>query len=276
MERCRDQLRLHHFHAALALLVGLAIYGLSAAGAVASTVRLVSYRRWSAKLARSHAQRAMEKERVRIAQNMHDEIGSKLTKISFLSERARHELRDHSSAADKIESIAVTSRELLRSLDEIVWAVNPRNDHLEHLAAYLGQYAVEYLQNTSLECELHIPRELPDEPLSAEVRHNLFLAFEESLTNALKHARATLLRIEMKVEPARFKIAITDNGCGFTPPAAASGAPEAPAPKKRGGNGLGNLKQRLGNLGGECIIDSKPGKGATVTLSIPISKGKKA
>ena len=156
-------------------------------------------------------------------------------------------------------------------MDEIVWAVNPHNDTLEHLAAYLGHYATEYLQNTAVECELHIPQGLPHHPLSAEARHNLFLAFEEALNNALKHGRASRIRVDMRAEPGQFEISVEDNGCGFDVEAITSAKPgPASLRKKRVGNGLQNLQQRLADVGGECSIRSRPGQGATVTLTVPL------
>ncbi len=249
----------------------LAIYVLMAVILVAGTARLVSHRRLRRRLAVLAQQQAMERERMRIAQDMHDEIGSKLTKISFMSERARGELQGQEPVARKLNSIASTSRDLLQSLDEIVWAVNPHNDTLEHLAAYLGHYATEYLQNTSVECELHIPQGLPHHPLSAEARHNLFLAFEESLNNALKHGRASRIRVEMRAEPGLFEINVEDNGCGFDVAAVASAKhdPTAPA-EKRTGNGMQNLRQRLADVGGQCSIRSPPGQGTMVTLTVPL------
>ena len=176
--------------------------------------------------------------------------------------------------AGKLDAIADTSRELLQSLDEIVWAVNPHNDTLEHLAAYLGQYVTEYLQNTAVECELHIPRSLPDRPLSAEIRHNLFLAFEEVLNNALKHGRASRVRVEMAAGPSRFEITVADNGCGFDAAAAERTAASGAADRtKRGGNGLRNMRKRLDEIGGQSAISSRPGGGATVTLSVPLGAG---
>jgi signal transduction histidine kinase len=252
----------------------LALYGATAAGAVAGTVRWVSYRRLRRHLAKLAQEQAMQRERMRIAQDMHDEIGSKLTKISFISERAKGELQAGASVAGKLDAIADTSRDLLQSLDEIVWAVNPHNDTLEHLAAYLGQYVTEYLQNTAVECELHIPQDLPHQPLSAETRHNLFLAFEEVVNNALKHGHASHLRVAMASGHSRFEITVTDNGGGFdaaaTERAAAAGAANR---TKRGGNGLWNVRQRLADVGGQCTISSRPGQGATVSLSVPLNGG---
>jgi signal transduction histidine kinase len=161
-------------------------------------------------------------------------------------------------------------------LDEIVWAVNPHNDTLEHLAAYLGHYATEYLQNTELECELHIPQGLPHHPLSAEARHNLFLAFEESLNNALKHGRASRIRVDMRAEPGLFEINVEDNGCGFDVEAVTSAKhdPTVPA-EKRIGNGMLNLQQRLADVGGQCSIRSQPGQGTTVTLTVPLGTARR-
>jgi signal transduction histidine kinase len=250
----------------------LGLYGCAVVGMVAGTARLVSYRRLRWRLARLAQEQAMQRERMRIAQDMHDEIGSKLTRISFMSELAKGQLQGQEPVAVKLDAIAHTSRDLLQSLDEIVWVVNPRNDTLEHLAAYLGHYATEYLQNTSVECELHIPRNLPHQPLSAETRHNLFLAFEEALNNALKHGRPSKVRVAMVAGPSRFEITIQDNGCGFdlagvSPAAAFPGAARPP----HGGNGLWNMRQRLVDVGGQCAITSQPGQGSTVSLSVPLN-----
>jgi ligand-binding sensor domain-containing protein/signal transduction histidine kinase len=250
-------------------LAGYVIMGLLLVGGV---VRLILARRYRRRLAALASQRAMERERMRIARDMHDEIGSKLTKISFMTERAKIELDGHEPVARKLDAIAGTSRDLLQTLDEIVWAVNPHNDTLEHLAAYLGQYATEYLQNTAVECELHIPRGLPHHPLSAEARHNLFLAFEESLNNALKHGHPTRIRVDMQIAPRRFEIIIEDNGRGFesSTDALASGAEANNSGLN--GNGLQNMRQRLAILDGQCTIVSRPGHGTTVRLRVPLAR----
>lgn len=243
----------------------VALYVIFAAGSVAGAVRIVFHRRLRHRLASLEQQQAMERERMRIAQDMHDEIGSKLTKLSFLSERARAEVPSDNPLAGKIGSIAATSRDLLQTLDEIVWAVNPRNDSLEHLAVYLGQYATEYFQNTSVECELRLPRRIPHHPLSAETRHNLFLAFEEALNNILKHSGAARVKVEMSAGNIRFEIVVTDDGAGFDVDAALHD--DRP---RLGGNGLGNMRDRLAKTGGRCLLRSRPGEGTTVILSIPL------
>jgi signal transduction histidine kinase len=259
----------------------LGLYGLSAAGGVAGTVRLVSHRRLRRRLARLEQQQATERERVRIAQDMHDEIGSKLTKISFLSERAKVELPGKGPLAEKLDSIAGTSRELLQALDEIVWAVNPRNDTLEQLGAYLSQYAREYFHNTPIECDVSLQGELPHLAMSADTRHNLFLAFEEALNNVLKHAGASRVQVEIRAEDEKLQIKVVDNGHGFklnvgsspnSPPVEQSREPDAAAATE--GNGLVNMRQRLADIGGQCDVSSIVGQGTTVCLCTSLSSAK--
>ncbi|SPE55311.1 Histidine kinase [Verrucomicrobia bacterium] len=248
----------------------LALGGLLTTTIGAGTVRLVSHRRLRRRLAGLEQQQAMERERMRIARNMHDEIGSKLTKVSFLSERVKVEMRGTGKVEAKIDAIATTSRELLKTLDEMVWAVNPRNDTLEHLAAYLCEYAREYFQNTPIECDLHVQSKLPQVEMSAETRHNLFLAVEEGLNNVLKHSRATVLRLDISAVEDELLITIRDNGLGFA--VKSETVAEAGAkPGSGAGDGLQNMCQRLKDTGGECSIQSAPAQGTCVSLSMPLN-----
>jgi signal transduction histidine kinase/ligand-binding sensor domain-containing protein len=247
----------------------LLLYGFAAVALVTGIVRIVSHRRLRFTLARLEQQQSLERERMRIARDMHDEMGSKLTKISFLSEHAQVDAQS-GPLAGKIESIAQTSRDLLKTMDEIVWVVNPRNDTLENLTNYLSHYAVEYFQNTSIECELRLPPEIPHYPLSSEMRHNLFLTFEEALNNVLKHSEATSVQVEMTVKGWEFELKIMDNGKGFA--AAPLAAPPVPPTGGRAGNGLKNMRQRLESFGGQCLITSQPGAGTIVTLRIRLSR----
>jgi signal transduction histidine kinase/streptogramin lyase len=246
----------------------LALYGLAAATVAAGTVRLVFHRRLRRRLAGLEHQQAMERERMRIARNMHDEIGSKLTKISFLSERLKLESAPTGPAGDKVESIATTSRDLLKALDEMVWVVNPRNDTLENLASYLSHYAREYFQGTPVECDLRVQSEFPPLKMSAEYRHNVFLAFQESLSNVLKHARASRVEVHIQVEMGSLHIRINDNGLGF--------APDARNGNGAGGgrNGLANMRQHLADVGGSCLIHSRAGQGASVELKMAFASAK--
>ena len=212
-------------------------------------------------------QHKLEQDRTRIAKDMHDELGSKLTRISYISELAKQNQIQPGPAMSQIETIAETSRQLLRSMDEIVWAVNPRNDTLEHLAAYLGQHANDYFQNTSIECSVEIPPLLPHCPVSSESRHHLFLSFKESLTNILKHSGAAHVRIQMDVTEATFQLRVADDGKGM---GRVSGHPEAFLSENA--DGLRNMRLRLQDVGGECKIETNPSKGITIIFSIPLKE----
>jgi ligand-binding sensor domain-containing protein/signal transduction histidine kinase len=244
----------------------LGLYLVAAVAVVTGIVRIVSHRRLRSALARLEQQQSVERERMRIARDMHDEMGSKLTKISFLSEHAQVDAQATGPLGGKIQAIAQTSRELLKTMDEIVWVVNPRNDTLENLVSYFSHYAIEYFQNTPVECDLRLPPEIPHHPFSSEVRHNLFLTFEEALNNVLKHSGATRVQVEMAASRHEFQIRIADDGHGF-----AGAVDPVRTPGKRGGNGLKNMQQRLADIGGKCSVASRPAEGTTVTLHVPLN-----
>ncbi len=151
----------------------------------------------------------------------------------------------------------------MRSLDAIVWAVNPRNDTLDSLLQYLSHYAYEFFQDTSVECQLDIPTDLQSVPLSAEVRHNLFLAVKEALNNVLKHARASRVRLGVALKAGELTVQIEDNGSGMDP--------DATGRDTR--SGLGNMRQRLESIGGTLEIRSQPGQGTTVALHLHLHAG---
>jgi ligand-binding sensor domain-containing protein/signal transduction histidine kinase len=241
------------------------IYIALAIGLIAGTVRVISHRRLRNRLARLEQQQTLERERMRIARDMHDEIGSKLTKISFLSEHLQMDMESGGQIGDKVQSISRTSQDLLKTMDEIVWVVNPRNDTLENLTAYLSHYAVEYFQNTNIECDLRLSPEIPHYPLSSEARHNLFLTFEEILNNVLKHSGAARVRVDMVVHDHQFEIKVTDDGKGFNPEA------NGQSRGGLGGNGLRNMRQRLAAIGGECKITSQAGGGTVVAIQINLT-----
>jgi len=250
-----------------AWFIGLGSVGLLLS--VAAAVRVVEKRKLHHRLLRLEQERALERERTRIAQDLHDEMGAKLCRISFLSENARRgdglpiELRHH------IASISDASREVLHSLDEIVWAVNPQNDTLEHMASYIAHYAEEYFQMTGIECELELPAQLPPHPLSSQVRHHVFLAVHEAFTNILKHSGATRAKVTMTCNTTTFEISASDNGHGFDPVAAESGFEVSSA---ESGDGLRNMRQRLMDIGGRCRVESGPGRGTSIRFVVPLGR----
>src|SRR3569833_2899196 len=130
---------------------------------------------------------AVEKERGRIAKDIHDDLGSSLTRIMMMGERVEEGLGRREDITPQVIKIVASARRTLQSLDEIVWAVNPENDTLNGLLEYIGHYVHELFENTALSYRLELPTELPAFNLAAEIRLNLFLVVKEALHNALKH-----------------------------------------------------------------------------------------
>jgi signal transduction histidine kinase/ligand-binding sensor domain-containing protein len=237
-----------------------ALEGISGAGLVAGVVLFITRRRMRVKLERIERQQAIERERTRIAKDIHDHLGANLTRISLLSQSAHGELQNQTQAAVQLDRIYDTSRELTRALDEIVWAVNPHHDTLDSLASYLGNFAQDYLVSLNIRCRLEVPLHLPQWPLTAEVRHDIFLAFKEAIHNVVKHSGATEVSVFLATGTDDFTLVIRDNGCGFNP---------AALPERVGrGNGLKNMRQRLEKIGGGCEINSTPGHGTEIKFSV--------
>ncbi len=238
------------------------LIALAAAAAIAWTVLAITRRRMHRKLEIIQRQQAIERERTRIAKDIHDHLGANLTRISLLSQSAHGELENTRQAAAQLERIYDTSRDLTRSMDEIVWAVNPQHDTLDSLASYLGNFAQDYLALINVRCRLEVPLHLPHWPLTAEVRHDVFLAFKEAVNNILKHSSATEVSVFLATGTDNFTLVLRDNGRGFDP---------ATLPERVGrGNGLKNMRQRLEKIGGRCEINSAPGKGTEIKFTVSL------
>src|SRR5262249_2865984 len=142
-----------------------------------------------------------------------------------------------------LAQISENASELVRAMDEILWAINPENDTLDDLVTYLGQYVQEFLTAAKLRCHLDLPAEVPAVGVSAEIRHNLFLAIKEVLNNIAKHSRATEVLFQLKLDTRVFTFVIKDNGTGFAPGTMSAGTPNQP--RISSGHGLANLARRL-------------------------------
>ena len=238
--------------------------------ATGGVVWFIARGRMRRKLERLEQQRAVEHERARIAQDIHDDLGVHLTRITMLSESASEELDDPARAAADLGQIYDTARELTRSMDEIVWAVNPRHDTMESLASYLEKFAQDLLAAAGIRCRLDVPPQFPEWRLTSEVRHNLFLAFKEALHNVVKHSAASEVHICLTLGTTSFDLAVADNGRGFALGTGdkASGAPGRLA----AGNGLGNMTRRLDEIHGRCDIETAPGSGTRVVFTVPLKK----
>jgi signal transduction histidine kinase len=227
--------------------------GIILVGVIVAVVRNAATRKLRRKLERLERQRAVERERARIARDIHDDLGASLNLIAVLGDLAKHD-----KAGERIERMSNTARQAVKSLDEIVWAVNPRNDTLAHLIDYTCQFATDYLRAAGIRCLLDVPEQLSAREVPANVRHNVFLAVKEGLQNIVKHSQATQVWLRIAATPEGLRIGVEDNGRGF------NGAPPGP-----GADGLGNMSQRLKEIGGQCRVRSLVGQGTEIEIELP-------
>jgi signal transduction histidine kinase len=236
------------------------VSGLVILGGLAGTVHLIVRQRYKRRLAQLEMRHAIERERLRISQDMHDDIGSILTRVSILSDVGQSET-DAEKAGPQFERIGTQVRAAVVALDEIVWATNPGDDNLPRFAEYVGRFADECFENSSVRCWQEVPTDLPKLPLRADIRHNVFLAIKEALNNVLKHSNAPEVWLRLKLLDSSIRVEVEDNGCGFKPEAASAG-----------GNGVRNMQSRLAECGGRAELSSTPGKGTTIRFVFPLPK----
>jgi signal transduction histidine kinase/ligand-binding sensor domain-containing protein len=246
----------------IAVFAGLAL--------VVIAVRRIFVRRLRRQLEQLERQQAIERDRARIAKDIHDDLGAGLTHIALLSELARRDTPQE--MPNHVSQISDMARELTRNMDEIVWAVDPQNDTLESLITYVSKFAQEYLSVAGIRCRLDVPAELPPYVLPAEVRHNLFLAIKEALNNVVKHAHATEVWLRLVVRPLSFCVIVEDNGCGLASGnGQANGVAAAHPGRISSGHGRLNMERRLVIIGGRCVIHSQPATGTRVEMNVDLA-----
>lgn len=237
----------------------LAAVILLALGATAAILRLLERRRYRRQLAILETRHAVERERLRIAQDMHDHIGGMLTQVSQLSDLGLGAASPDTPVRAHLERIGVQSRAAVQALDEIIWATNPKNDNLPRFAEYVSRFADEFFEASPVRCWQDMPADLPDLPLRADLRHNIFLAIREAFHNVLKHSAAASLWLRLALSDGQVRIEIEDNGRGFDRDTVSPG-----------GNGLENMRSRLAECGGRMTLESAPGKGTKVQFAFPL------
>ena len=203
---------------------------------------------------------AVVKERARIARDMHDEIGARLSQLAMIQDvfSRKHSLPEPVRA--DLGLIVQNTRKAIEALDEVVWTVNPQNDKLASLVDYLAHYAENYFAPTGIACRMNATLDWPDLHLKVQPRQELVFAFKGALQNVVKHSRATLVTIFIRIENESLLLQISDNGLGL--------------PETTGGigkDGLGNIESRLGGIGCHCVFRNRQEGGAEVIMTVPIS-----
>ena len=245
----------------------IAVASLAALGCVAGIVRYVTVLRMRRQLERLEREHAIERERARIAKDMHDDLGASLSEITLLSELAQGAESSPWEVQSDLRKIATKARSVTRSLAEIVWAVNPQHDAFDDFVTYTCNFAEDYLRLAGIRCRLDLPAKLPNIALTTHVRHNLFLVVKEALHNTVKHAAASEVWLRIALNADGFRLLIEDNGRGFDLEATATGTR-----CQTQGHGLSNLRQRAEDIGGRLEMRSQPGQGSTVQLEVDFSR----
>jgi signal transduction histidine kinase len=237
----------------------IALGATAAAGVVARDV--TERKRARDALRKSREERLAELERVRkrIATDLHDDIGSSLTRISLLTEVVKHQVGDADrSLTEQLSSIAGLSRELVDSMSDIVWAIDPRKDHLSDLSQRMRHFVSDVCTARQIDFRFETPPSERDVAVGANIRREVFLLFKEAVTNMARHSGCSEAALEFREDERGLLLRIADNGSGFD-----AGSPNA-------GHGLRSMQERTTALSGHLDLRSEPGKGTILTFTIPL------
>jgi signal transduction histidine kinase len=232
------------------------------AGGTLSTGVLITWIVSRRRIAALEAQTALAAERTRIARDIHDEVGARLSQLSFLLKAFQNNTDLPDSAKQDVRQLSETATQALGSLDEVVWTVNPKNDTIESLARFVGQYAVRYLEPLAIGCRIDSPPAWPHLEISAQTRHDIVMSVKEALQNVIKHSNATQVHIGLALAEGTFVVRISDNGCGL-----------GDTSRETGRSGLANMKSRLDSIGGSFSLRRSQEGGTEVEMMVPIGNG---
>jgi len=206
----------------------------------------------------------LQRERERIARDIHDDIGSRMTQLVLHGEVAQSELPSGSEARAELDRLCEDARQALSTLDEILWAVNPRRDTLRDFVSFVCAYAEAYLKHTQIKCLLQVEPEISVATLDLPFRRSLLMAVKETLNNAVKYSGATELSLQIHGEDQMLIVVVQDNGKGFDPQ------------KLKGDrHGMKNMADRMAELGGTFALTTEPGKGCRIEFQVPLGDSAK-
>lgn len=237
--------------------------------------QLIQRKRAEDALSRSKEERLVELQRVRrrIATDLHDDVGSSLTKIALLSEAVRQKVATkNKDASERLNTITAISNELVESMSDIVWAINPQKDNLSDLSQRIRRFASDIFTPCRMAFRFRAPGPEQDTQLGANIRREVFLIFKESVNNIVKHSAATQVIIDLAVAGGWLTFSISDNGKGFNPSLALAETGYLSS-QSRGGNGLASMRRRVKELGGQFEIITNMGRGTLVSFRLPIAVG---
>ncbi|RTQ44948.1 hypothetical protein EJV47_26635 [Hymenobacter gummosus] len=205
---------------------------------------------------------ALERVRHNIARDLHDDMGSTLSSISILSQLARtHQQRGNAEQSSQLlEQIGDSSRRMLDSMDDIVWAINPAHDSMESVTSRMRSFASDVLEARGIDFIFKVAPEVAEHRLPMRARREFFLLFKEAVNNLAKYSKAEFARITLDYDNRCLVLRVQDDGVGFDPKAPAQG----------GGNGMTNMRSRAAAIKAQLTIDTAPGEGTRMELRVPL------
>jgi signal transduction histidine kinase len=221
-----------------------------------TSIRLYVHRKLEKQRIALEKKQAVEKERTRIATDMHDDLGAGLSRIKFLSETISLKNQSHQPVEEDILKVRDYAHDMIDKMGEIVWALNEKNDSLSDLLSYTRVYAMEYLTQNDITCNIASPENFPSTFVTGEMRRNIFLTVKEALHNIVKHAKASSVNINMSTGD-KIIISIADNGIGLDENNA-----------RPFSNGIYNMHKRIREIGG--VIEIKNNNGTIVSFEVPL------
>jgi signal transduction histidine kinase len=226
---------------------------------VIGVVRKINEARYKARLRELQQQNAIEKERLRISKDMHDEVGASLTRISILSELARQKTGKAQETSAYIAQINEISGNVVDEMSEIIWAINPRNDNPESFASHIRQFVSNYLEPTGIIPDFRFQEPMPEFTMSSELRRNLFLTMKEAIHNLVKYSGSPNAEITLSFSDGSIHASIRDFGQGFNT-----------LIFQKKGNGLQNMQKRIEDSGGRFNLSSVVGQGTLIEIVLPM------
>ena len=211
----------------------------------------------------------MERLRNRIANDLHDEIGSTLSSISLYGESAKMMMKDNEAAGSVLSKINTSTSEMMEAMSDIVWAINTRNDNLDNLANRMRSFAVQMTESKNIQLHFTENENLPSMPLNMEQRKNIYLIFKEATNNAIKYSSCQNLWVSFVSEQHVLKMMIKDDGKGY---ATQSSLHNNRMNGSLGGNGIASMKKRAKQIKAELFINSKIDEGTAIILNVQLKK----
>ena len=230
---------------------------------VCGVVSLISFWLTTQLMVHKKEKELLLRERGRIARDIHDDLGLRVTQLVLQGEVAQSEWPAGSETRAQLDTMCEEAREALRAMDEVLWAINPRRDTLREFVTYVCGYAQKFLKSTPIQCVLDVDSGMSSTAFDLPLRRTLLLAVKEALNNAVKHSQATELHLKIRCQNKQLLLVVEDNGQGFDP---ALANPER--------NGLTNMAQRMTEVGGSFHLTSQPGAGCRVEFNIPLTQAR--